>query len=87
MYFAVNASYSCQGQYSRPDTVGIRRIYFCRVLTGDFTIGKHGMRVPPVKQAGSHDLFDSVVNNVSSPIMFIIFNDTQAYPEYLIHFK
>ncbi len=32
------------------------------------------------------DLFDSSTDNVNNPSMFIIFNDIQAYPEYLITF-
>ena len=52
-------------------------------------MGKQGMRVPPQKPSGaaSHALYDSVVNNVQNPSMFIIFNDTQAYPDYLVTFK
>jgi len=88
VYFAVNASYSCQGAYSRPDANGSKKIYYCAVLTGEYTLGKQGMRVPPPKPDGGKDaLYDSVVNNVSNPIMYIIFNDTQAYPLYIITFK
>jgi poly [ADP-ribose] polymerase 10/14/15 len=63
-------------------------MYYCRVLTGEYTQGTRGMRVPPIKGgAGSTAIFDSVVDRQDTPIMFIIFHDTQAYPEYLISFK
>lgn len=64
-------------------------MYLCKVLTGEFVMGKNGMRVPPQKPSGAsaHALYDSVVNNVQNPSMFIIFNDTQAYPDYLVAFK
>ncbi|XP_053389479.1 protein mono-ADP-ribosyltransferase PARP14-like [Mercenaria mercenaria] len=88
VYFAVSARYSCTNTYPRPDPSGVKRVYYCRVLTGEFTQGKQGMRVTPNKGgAGSTALYDSVVNRPGSPGMFIIFHDTQAYPEYLISFK
>jgi hypothetical protein len=45
------------------------------------------MVVAPVKTAGTYDLYDSVVDIVESPTVFVIFEDAHAYPEYLITFK
>lgn len=91
VYFAVNASYSARDQYSPRDFNRNKRIYRCRVLTGEFCQGAQGMKVPPNKPnpgAGTtHILYDSVVDNVRNPGIFVIFNDTQAYPEYLITFQ
>ncbi|CAI5656799.1 unnamed protein product [Oreochromis niloticus] len=86
-YFAVNASYSANDTYSKPNQNGEKFMYVCRVLTGDFTLGQKGMVTPPAKKHGSTDLYDSVVDNVANPTMFVVFHDTQAYPEYLITFK
>ncbi|XP_062619962.1 uncharacterized protein LOC134281522 [Saccostrea cucullata] len=88
VYFAVSAGYSASNTYSRPDPSGNKRMYLCKVLTGEFTQGRTGLRVPP-SRAGqqSHILYDSVVDRVQSPGMFIIFNDIQAYPCYIITFK
>ncbi|KAK2901584.1 protein mono-ADP-ribosyltransferase PARP14-like isoform X1 [Channa argus] len=86
-YFAVDPAYSAQG-YSKPDINGHKRMYLARVLVGDFTNGSGGIITPPQKNTGkAADLFDSVVDNTARPSMFIIFNDIQAYPEYLITFK
>ena len=91
VYFALNANYSANDRYSPQDFNGQKRIYRCRVLTGDFSQGRQGMLVPPNKPQGkggaNHILYDSVVDNVNSPGIFVIFNDTQAYPEYLITFQ
>lgn len=90
VYFAVFASYSCRKQYSVPDANNIKRIYYCRVLTGDFMKGASGMRVPPPnKDRGKHCVFNSVVDDMdeNKREMFVIFHDAQAYPEYLIYFK
>jgi poly [ADP-ribose] polymerase 10/14/15 len=88
VYFAVNANYSCSNTYSLPDPSGVKRVYYCRVLTGEYTQGTEGMRLPPEKGGyGGTAIYDSVVENQASPGMFVIFHDTQAYPEYLISFK
>ncbi|XP_067891260.1 protein mono-ADP-ribosyltransferase PARP14-like [Heterodontus francisci] len=87
-YFAVNANYSAQETYSRTDSNGWKYMYRARVLTGLYCRGVGGMVTPPPKNsANPTDLYDSVVDNVQAPSMFIIFNDIQAYPEYLITFK
>ncbi|XP_067844267.1 uncharacterized protein [Heptranchias perlo] len=86
--FAVNASYSAQSTYSKPDIKAVKYIYQARVLTGVYCQGQSGMVVPPLKNTSNRtDCYDSVVDNTSNPSMFIIFNDIQAYPEYLITFK
>ncbi|KAM4609063.1 poly(ADP-ribose) polymerase family member 14-related sequence 1 [Polymixia lowei] len=86
-YFAVDASYSSNNAYSKPDPQGQKFMYLCRVLTGDYTQGRQGMIVPPVKSSSSIHLYDSVVDDTNKPSMFIIFHDSLAYPEYLITFK
>ncbi|NXW32657.1 PAR15 polymerase, partial [Phaetusa simplex] len=87
-YFAVDASYSAQNTYSRPDLNGRRYMYLARVLTGQYCAGCKGLITPPPKDpADPTDLYDSVVDDVDSPKMFVIFNDIQAYPEYLITFR
>ncbi|KAF1498393.1 Poly [ADP-ribose] polymerase 15, partial [Eudyptula minor novaehollandiae] len=87
-YFAVDAGYSAQDTYSRADTNGRRYMYLARVLTGQYCAGSRGLITPPPKDpADPTDLYDSVVDNVNNPTMFVIFNDIQAYPEYLITFR
>ncbi|XP_041119390.1 protein mono-ADP-ribosyltransferase PARP14-like isoform X2 [Polyodon spathula] len=87
-YFAVNASYSASGTYSVPDPQGQKYMYLTRVLTGVFTNGRPGMIVPPAKNAADPtDLYDSVTDNPANPTIFVVFNDVQAYPEYLLTFR
>ncbi|XP_068051388.1 protein mono-ADP-ribosyltransferase PARP14-like [Anomalospiza imberbis] len=86
-YFAVNASYSANDIYSKPDVNGRKYMYLARVLVGEYSLGKKGSITPARKNvSNSVDLYDSSTDNVSQPSMFIIFNDIQAYPEYLITF-
>ncbi|KAL3975250.1 hormonally upregulated Neu-associated kinase [Sarotherodon galilaeus] len=84
-YFAVNPNYSAQG-YASPDAKGHKRMYQAKVLVGDYTQGQQGMITPPAKSGSASDLYDSVTDNMSNPTMFVVFNDIQAYPEYLITF-
>lgn len=85
-YFAVDPAYSARG-YAAPDARGQKRMYLARVLVGDYAQGRSGMIVPPARNTGNAaDLYDSVVDNTANPTMFIVFSDTQAYPEYLITF-
>ncbi|XP_053295537.1 poly(ADP-ribose) polymerase family member 14-related sequence 1 [Pleuronectes platessa] len=86
-YFAVNANYSAQDTYSKPNPKGEKCMYLCQVLTGDYALGQQNMIEPPVKINKAPQRYDSVVDRMANPSMFIIFHDVQAYPEYLITFK
>ena len=85
VYFAVCSSYSANTTYSPADASGDRFMYLCKVLVGHATTGKHAMRVLPERAPPL--LFDSATDNPAEPTMYIIFNDTQAYPEYLVTFR
>ncbi|MEQ2311211.1 hypothetical protein AMECASPLE_017385 [Ameca splendens] len=86
VYFAVNADYSAN-RYCPADPSGMKRLYVARVLTGRYTVGSSSMKAPPPRGSDPTDCFDSLVNNQQQPIMFVIFHDDQAYPEYLITFS
>jgi O-acetyl-ADP-ribose deacetylase (regulator of RNase III) len=95
MYFARDASYSARYAVSGsiPLHIGIGvgaglcHMYLARVLTGEFVKGENSMLVPPPKDPNnSNVLYDSVVDNVHNPSIFVVFYDAQAYPEYLITF-
>jgi len=86
VYFAVDFNYSAQNTYSPKDPNGVKYVFQCRVLTGQFVVGRTGMIEPP-QRAGTKFRYDSVTNDVSNPKIFVIFKDTQAYPEYLVSFK
>ncbi|XP_034053163.1 LOW QUALITY PROTEIN: protein mono-ADP-ribosyltransferase PARP15-like [Gymnodraco acuticeps] len=81
-YFAVSATFS-QG-YAKPDIRNHMRMYLAKVLVGDFTTGRAGMITPPTKSSSNTtDLYDSVADNSANPTIFVVFDDIQAYPEYL----
>nr|XP_048310125.1 protein mono-ADP-ribosyltransferase PARP14-like isoform X1 [Myodes glareolus] len=87
-YFAVNASYSANDTYSRPDANGKKYMYYVRVLTGNYANGNPSLIVPPPRDPQNPtELYDTVTDNDKNPSLFVVFYDNQAYPEYLITFR
>jgi len=96
VYFARDSSYSASKTYSAPDSKGIQRMFLCRVVVGEFAQGVKDAAAPPAKRASTvgstdtpnaHRLYDSTVDNMKSPSIFVTYHDGQAYPEYLVKFK
>ena len=88
IYFAVHSSYSNCGYVLYDPATKTKEMFVCRVAVGSCTKGKSGMVRPPPKskkKADQGDLYDSVHNN--EDVMYIVFDNTQAYPEYLIKYK
>ncbi|CAM9477704.1 unnamed protein product [Lampetra planeri] len=83
-YFAKDSGFS--HAYANPDENGHRFMYQARVLTGAYCVGSPEMKEPPLKIKNGTERFDSVVNSVTSPSIFVVFHDDQAYPEYLIEY-
>ncbi|XP_012584971.1 PREDICTED: poly [ADP-ribose] polymerase 14-like [Condylura cristata] len=87
-YFAVHANYSADDSNSKPDRNGKKYMYYVRVLTGLYAPGNWTYIVPPPKDPHNPtDLYDTVTDNVLNPLLFVVFYDYQAYPEYLITFR
>uniref|UniRef100_A0AAV3ALJ6 Poly [ADP-ribose] polymerase n=1 Tax=Pyxicephalus adspersus TaxID=30357 RepID=A0AAV3ALJ6_PYXAD len=87
VYFAAESVLSTRNHYSPPNGDGKKFVLVSRVLTGEFTQGKENMRTPPTmsqNSGGAPRRYDSLVDNMRKPTIYVIFNDTQAYPEYLI---
>lgn len=85
MYFAKHASLSVQDRYSPPNTDGHKAVFVARVLTGDYGQGHRQLRAPPLRGPGHVLLrYDSAVDCLRQPSIFVIFHDTQALPTHLI---
>jgi len=81
IYFATHSSTStgyCTAAH------GYMQMMVCRVTLGDCTPGRHGLRRPPPKNASKPDILH---DSVSGSGMYVVFDNYQAYPEYLIEFK
>ncbi|XP_058243851.1 protein mono-ADP-ribosyltransferase TIPARP isoform X2 [Hemibagrus wyckioides] len=86
-YFARRAAYS--HSFARRSPCGLHYMFLAKVLTGKFTVGNPGMRRPPplCPRQPAGDLFDSCVDNCVDPQIFVIFNDDQSYPYFIIQYE
>lgn len=86
-YFARKAVYS--HNFSKRSPKGVHCMFLAKVLTGRFTGGNPSMRRPPPinPRDPSSDLFDSCVDNWVDPQIYVIFNDDQSYPYFIIHYE
>ncbi|KAK1162518.1 protein mono-ADP-ribosyltransferase TIPARP-like [Acipenser oxyrinchus oxyrinchus] len=86
-YFARKAIYS--HNFSKRSPKGVHYMFLAKVLTGKFVVGNASMRRPPPLNANdpSSDLFDSCVDNWIDPQIFVIFNDDQSYPYFIIQYE
>ncbi len=79
-YFAENASYS-----SGYASSGSARYMFCaKVLVGKYTRGDSSMMRPPNLPGSQFELYDSTVNDVNNPSIYVIYDKSQCYPQHLI---
>ena len=85
VYFARDASYSSSTTYSKPNAKGEQHMFLVRVVIGEYSLGKKDALTPDVRTG--HQLFDSTVNNMQDPSIFVTYHDAQAYPEYLVKFS
>ncbi|XP_054632525.1 protein mono-ADP-ribosyltransferase PARP12 [Dunckerocampus dactyliophorus] len=83
-YFAKEASYSHRYATAR-DGVN-KSMFVALVLVGDYTQGQSSYVRPPPK-GKSTALYDSCVDNVNDPKIFVIFEKLQMYPEYIIDYS
>ena len=87
VYFARGSYYSAYPTYSQPDAQGVQRMLMCRVAVGAYCKGENGRLVPDERESGSGVLFDSTVENLADPFIFVTYHDAQAYPEYIVKFN
>ena len=85
-YFALNSRYS--NAYAKEDDNSSKFMFVAKVLVGSYTIGQSKYRRPPLKDPRDpeSDLYDSCVDDTSSPSIFVIFDTDQFYPEYIIEY-
>ncbi|XP_048011929.1 protein mono-ADP-ribosyltransferase PARP12-like [Megalobrama amblycephala] len=82
-YFARDAKYS----HSYTKDSGTRSMFVCRILVGDYTKGDSEYLRPPSKDGGDTIFYDSCVNDMYDPSIFVVFEKHQIYPEYLIEYR
>ncbi|XP_063302106.1 protein mono-ADP-ribosyltransferase TIPARP-like [Pelobates fuscus] len=86
-YFATQASYSLF--YSTADARGHRFMFLAKVLVGRSTLGRAELRRPPLINPNDPEspLYDSCVNKINNPSIFVLFDNDQFYPYFLIRYQ
>ncbi|CAH2276487.1 poly [ADP-ribose] polymerase 12-like [Pelobates cultripes] len=84
-YFSRDASYS--HNYSPKNSDGKRTMFVARVLIGDYITGNVNLRRPPSKSGSMTHFYDSCVDNIYQPTIYVVFEKQQIYPEYLIEYE
>ena len=82
-YFATTSKYSVE--YSWPDAYGHQRMFLCRVIVGRYCKGKKDMKNPILD--GDPTRYDTTVDDVSNPKIFVTYHDSDAYPTHLVTFE
>ncbi|KAM4523815.1 protein mono-ADP-ribosyltransferase PARP12 isoform 2-T2 [Fundulus diaphanus] len=82
-YFARDAKYS----HSYTGDSDVKTMFINRVLVGSYTKGESSYVRPPSKDGGDINFYDSCVNDVTTPSIFVVFEKHQIYPEYLLQYK
>lgn len=84
VYFARDLYLSCL-HYSPPNSRQIKFVYIVKALVGKYTAGNETMQSLPINSNGLR--FDSAVDNPQNPEIFVIFEESHVYPEYILHIK
>ncbi|KAI0241416.1 hypothetical protein LSAT2_027767 [Lamellibrachia satsuma] len=70
------------------DTPATHTMFIARVLVGMCAQGYSSLCKPPPLNAGDPygKSFDSCINNISDPSIFVIFDNAQCYPEFIVDY-
>jgi hypothetical protein len=85
-YFSPNSSFSNGYTHCDPNT-GVKKMFIVRVSLGDSVVEQtltQGIRKPKVNQSKNRD-YDTIIS--SNNMEYIVFDNAQSYPEYIITYK
>ncbi|XP_041378558.1 E3 ubiquitin-protein ligase MIB1-like [Gigantopelta aegis] len=85
-YFAVDAKMS--DTYAKPSQNNHKFMFLAKVLLGKYKKGSGDMQKPPiVDSSNALKHADSTVDNEEGPRIFVLYSETQIYPEHQIEYK
>ena len=86
VYFHRDSGYSV-GYAKASDRDELQSIFLCKVLVGEYGQGERDCAAPPWRSQQEHLRFDSTVDNLQKPVIYVTYHDAQVYPDYLIRFR
>ena len=72
-------------EYSPPDADGVQNMFLVRAGVGEVCKGVQDALTPAVRHG--NQLYDSTVDDVEDPSIYVTYNDSQVYPDILIKFS
>jgi hypothetical protein len=93
IYFAVNVQYSLSGYAFKNTNDGTKSIFYVRVALGDDIElnSNRSYKIPPEKPSTSGifavERYDSIKGNTCGSDIYILYENSRAYPDYLITFE
>ena len=87
VYFARDASYSTYPLYCKPDAQGVQTCFLVRAVIGEWCKAKRDDITPGVRDVANNILYDSTVDDLENPSIFVLYHDAQTYPEYIVRFR
>ena len=59
----------------------------CRVICGESCLGNSTYDTQIPNKPNAHHSYETMVNSLTDPTIYVVAKDNQAYPEFLISFK
>nr|XP_057934299.1 protein mono-ADP-ribosyltransferase TIPARP-like [Doryrhamphus excisus] len=87
-YFAMSAKLSHRYALTSPRD-RCRHTFLAKVLVGEVTRGECGYLRPPVRSSAGfqNQRYDTCVDDVDEPSVFVVFDSSQCYPYFLIRYE
>lgn len=73
------------GVRTGPDANGVQNMFLVRAVVGEVCKGVKDALTPAVRY--ENQLYDSTVDDVQRPSIYVTYNDAQVYPDILIKFS
>lgn len=83
-YFSNSAAFA--NKYCVPNSSGHCFLLIAEVIVGEITKGDGSMTRPP-KNPATNELYDTTVDNVEAPKIFVKYDKQEYYPAYVIEYK
>ena len=74
-------------RYSVPEQDGTQHMILCRVICGESCQGKDEYNKQIPNKPNVHHSYETMVDNLNDPTIYVVAKDNQAFPEFLISFK
>ena len=85
-YFSVSAHYASNSRYATvSDSSSVQFMFICSVICGESCKGREYMKVPNLKP-NQKIRYETTVDSMSYPSMYVTYTDNQAIPLYLVAF-